>query len=282
MWTFEFNPESMAMSFPKNISGRLFGRLRAIEPVGKSKNGTSIWRCTCECGGEVSCQIISLTRGHTKSCGCLRKEEVSKRSSSDAKSGDKFGRLILKEKFSTTQYGNRWLCLCDCGNETIATYAKIKNGTVKSCGCLAKELAKKRRVINSGQSGLNALFASYQKSASERNIEFFLSVDKFKELTSSKCYYCDNVPANVKGQTEQGKYIYNGIDRANNKKGYSDDNCRPCCARCNKIKLNMEEKEMWDHLEKMISHRQNKIEATLKTQQEETNEVDKETASSSN
>lgn len=32
----------------------------------------------------------------------------------------------------------RWKCLCDCGNYTIVRGSNLKNGAVKSCGCLQK------------------------------------------------------------------------------------------------------------------------------------------------
>lgn len=40
----------------------------------------------------------------------------------------------------------QWLCECSCSDKTriIAVGTRIKNGRVKSCGCLAKELTSKR------------------------------------------------------------------------------------------------------------------------------------------
>jgi hypothetical protein len=51
--------------------------------------------------------------------------------------GEKFSRLkiLAREK----DYA---LCLCDCGNEKRVRMDKLKEGTTKSCGCLAAELAQ--------------------------------------------------------------------------------------------------------------------------------------------
>ena len=38
------------------------------------------WVCQCDCGNIVSVLSTNLKKGHTKSCGCLNKELVSKRS----------------------------------------------------------------------------------------------------------------------------------------------------------------------------------------------------------
>ena len=42
-------PESYIL---EDISGKRYGRLVAIEPVGKNKKGLTLWRCKCDCGNE--------------------------------------------------------------------------------------------------------------------------------------------------------------------------------------------------------------------------------------
>ena len=61
-----------------DISGQRFGRLVALERVGRtlSPNGTrqSMWRCRCDCGNETVVKYIALTTGNTRSCGCMEEE----------------------------------------------------------------------------------------------------------------------------------------------------------------------------------------------------------------
>lgn len=54
--------------------------------------------------------------------------------------GRKFGRLTVLE-FHGKDKDRRiqWKCLCECGNETIVTGKRLRNGDTKSCGCLHKE-----------------------------------------------------------------------------------------------------------------------------------------------
>lgn len=56
-------------------------------------------------------------------------------------SGQRFGRLTAIERSS----GSTWRCLCDCGNEHFVASSVLRNGSVKSCGCLRRELARDRR-----------------------------------------------------------------------------------------------------------------------------------------
>lgn len=62
----------------KNIEGKRFGRLIAIENVGKNKQGRMLWKCKCDCGNTIVTTITHLTTKQTLSCGCLRKEKVTR------------------------------------------------------------------------------------------------------------------------------------------------------------------------------------------------------------
>jgi hypothetical protein len=62
-------------------AGEKFGRLTVIEFVKKDAHGSTYWLCSCACGKEVVTRLKSITRGTTKSCGCLARELVAKRTS---------------------------------------------------------------------------------------------------------------------------------------------------------------------------------------------------------
>lgn len=56
--------------------------------------------------------------------------------------GQRFGRLTVLRKGPTRpgkMGGSNWICICDCGNETMTVGSQLRNGNTKSCGCLAKE-----------------------------------------------------------------------------------------------------------------------------------------------
>ena len=58
----------------KNIAGKQFGYLTAIEPTGEKHRKDFIWRCVCKCGKEVEYPATRLLTGNTLSCGCLKGE----------------------------------------------------------------------------------------------------------------------------------------------------------------------------------------------------------------
>lgn len=59
-------------------------------------------------------------------------------------SGQKFGRLTaidishIDEKHKAV-----WNCICECGKEHKVTGAALRNGSIKSCGCLQRENAQR-------------------------------------------------------------------------------------------------------------------------------------------
>jgi hypothetical protein len=62
----------------KDLAGRVFGRLTAIEPMCKrsGSNRGIFWRCHCSCGNEIEVPANQLTKGACQSCGCLKLERL--------------------------------------------------------------------------------------------------------------------------------------------------------------------------------------------------------------
>jgi 5-methylcytosine-specific restriction endonuclease McrA len=121
-----------------DLTGQRFGRLIAERRANNGAKG-SLWACRCDCGGEITCRIDSLTTGNTQSCGCLRREAIA-RSNRLSIVGARFGKLTALEPIGVTVSGSvKWKCRCDCGGERIATVARLRAGLVISCGCAARD-----------------------------------------------------------------------------------------------------------------------------------------------
>lgn len=61
-----------------DLTGKRFGRLTVLEWI-PSARGNARWLCRCDCGTEKVVNGKSLRNGHSKSCGCYQREEVSQR-----------------------------------------------------------------------------------------------------------------------------------------------------------------------------------------------------------
>ena len=78
------------MSKRLDLVGQRFGRLTVQEFAGRHKQ-LSYWYCLCDCGNTKRILSSSLRGGKTKSCGCLNKELIARRSTTH---GQLLNRLI--------------------------------------------------------------------------------------------------------------------------------------------------------------------------------------------
>lgn len=106
---------------------------------------------------------------------------------------------------------------CDhCGNNMR------KTGAFNTCKKCAKEYN------NRTKNKISRRYSTYKNSAKRRGHDFELSLDEFSTFQNKPCHYCGD-------EIESSGKI--GIDRINNNKGYSIENCVPCCEICNRMKL---------------------------------------------
>lgn len=132
------------MSF-NDLTGKVFNEWTVLyrdinrEQEMKKDKGYSVvhWKCKCSCGTIKSIPGSNLTRGKTKSCGCVRPTPPN----FVDLTGQKFGRLTVFEREETRKGIVYWKCYCDCGEKVTVQSGKLVGRHTKSCGCLQKERA---------------------------------------------------------------------------------------------------------------------------------------------
>ena len=55
----------------KQLEGKRFGKLTVLKRLDKKKHDCYMWLCKCDCGNTCEVRTDALTRGVTKSCGCM-------------------------------------------------------------------------------------------------------------------------------------------------------------------------------------------------------------------
>ena len=143
--------------------------------------------------------------------------------------GEKFGRLTAIRRVENAKNGQtRFLCRCDCGNYRTVVAVQLRSGQTQSCGCMRKDLLTTHNATNTRLYSVWWGIKSRCYSPKCRGYENYggrgiticdewLGKDGFQ-------HFRDWAYAN--GYDENAPRGECTIDRIDNDKGYSPDNCR--------------------------------------------------------
>ena len=145
---------------------------------------------------------------------------------------------ITRESGKKTEYRLYYKVKCTkCGHVHVKLYNKTNWLNYKGC---------QRCIASFDDTKLNRIKNAYKNNAKVRNISWELTDSEFLELVTKSCAYC--------GHTQE----YNGIDRINSNKGYTADNCVPCCSWCNTMKLDHSLEEFLQHITNIYNFQKEK------------------------
>ena len=148
----------------------------------------------------------------------------------------KFGKLTAVEPIKTNSNGRtriKWICKCECGKEVVVIGHNLTSGHTKSCGCFNSELTTERNhkktVHGARETRLYGVWHSMKNRCNNPNGKDYhlyggrgIKVcpgwnSSFEEFRNW---------AELNGYDETAPFGKCTIDRIDNNKGYSPDNCR--------------------------------------------------------
>lgn len=174
----------------KSITGRRFGRLLVLGPVGRKESGEIEWLCECECGAETVALGVNIRHGRTTSCGCRRDEVTGARStkhgmtkSSEYLSWSGISQRCLNKRCKEYRYyggrgivmADRWrgkdgfeTFMSDMGTKPTSNHTierKDVNGNYEPANCIwatkADQQANKRNTVRVTYKGETAPLAVF-------------------------------------------------------------------------------------------------------------------------
>lgn len=147
--------------------------------------------------------------------------------------GQRFGRLVVLGRAGSDNAGHpKWLCRCDCGNTVIARGAYLRGGNTQSCGCYGHELSAggERRRTHSGSRDNGKKTRLYRIWIAMKTRCYNPNAKNFSNYGGRGITICaewlHDFTAFQKWSMAHGYADDLSIDRIDNDKGYSPDNCR--------------------------------------------------------
>lgn len=209
-----------------DLTGNRYGRLTVVEPGDGGK-----WVCQCNCGNSTSVLRASLVTGNTKSCGCMRGRMPDE-------TGKRYGRFVVLRRVKNRGFAACWECVCDCGKIAVVRGYELRSRNSQSCGCLRIDRLRKANTLPLGHGARNKAIGTMKANARNRGHVWKLSEAFVHSLLEAPCHYCGVAPANLAKGTN-GDFAYNGLDRIDSSKGYTQINVVPCCGQCNHSKRHL-------------------------------------------
>lgn len=141
--------------------------------------------------------------------------------------GRKFGRLTALSP-SIRNRRRAWLCRCECGNQHIAPTARLINGDIVSCGCFRHEFIREvgKRNVTHGMrhSRLTNIYEGMRKRCHVITDKSYTNYGGRGIQICSEWY--GHIDIFIQWALSHGYAEDLQIDRIDNNKGYSPDNCR--------------------------------------------------------
>lgn len=179
--------------------GTRVGRLTVIEMVTGGNANTRKYRCVCDCGGEKITSEDNLKRGHTRSCGCLRKENcggVSKYGTKHSESKTRlykiwsqmYQRCYVDDEKTYKYYGGRGITICD---EWLYSFTNFKQWAINNG--YVDDLTLDRIDVNGSYSPNNCRWATKKEQSNNRRNNRYVLYDG-NEITISEYADIVNLP----------------------------------------------------------------------------------------
>lgn len=138
--------------------------------------------------------------------------------------GKIFNRLTVTSFYRNDNRGERFYnCKCECGNITISSGSRIRTGVTKSCGCLNVEVATKKSTIHGESKSIeyDAYMRMHFRCYNEKSKDY----PRYGGRGIIVCCEWHDVETFISDMGRRPSKLHS-LDRINNNKSYSKENCK--------------------------------------------------------
>ena len=145
--------------------------------------------------------------------------------------GRRFGRLVVKERVDNDSTGHiRYKVICDCGTEKIVRKDSLLDSSIRSCGCLQKDVTSKRCTVHGySDERLYKVWAGMKQRCNNPNHVAYNNyggrgISVCKEWEEDYTKFREFMLSH--GYDPEAPFGECTIDRINNDGNYCPENCR--------------------------------------------------------
>ena len=138
--------------------------------------------------------------------------------------GRVFGRLIVDSHAGKKGNIHQWLCRCECGNTLVVVGGSLRGGKTSSCGCYGRERLIERNTVHgmSGSSEFVAWAGMKERCFNKKNKTYSYYGERGIVVCGRWLESFDNFYSDMGDKPSTS----HSLDRIDNDKGYSPENCR--------------------------------------------------------
>jgi hypothetical protein len=237
-----------------DIAGQRFGRLTVLDQVLEPHAGSIRWRCRCECGKIAIVSVSKLRHGHTRSCGCLHHDIISKRQ--EVPIGAVFGNLVVvAEKNKTYRKNSKayaYLCRCTCGRSAVAEASKLLGGRATACQVCKREKGSKNARWNGCGEISGSCWNRVKANAKVRKLSLNVTIQNVWDLFLHQNRKCALTGTPLVFSTKSAEQNAS-LDRIDSSVGYEPDNIQWVLKDVNKMKVNLPEEHFIGLCRKIVA-----------------------------
>lgn len=141
--------------------------------------------------------------------------------------GEKYGKLTVVELVTDGNANKRkWLCKCECGGGKITSEDNLKRGHCKSCGCLYSKIGGKSKHGTERGESKTRLYKIWSRMVWRCERPSYKHYKYYGGRGITVCSAWHNFKLFKEWAHENGYSELLSLDRIDNNKGYSPNNCR--------------------------------------------------------
>ena len=158
--------------------------------------------------------------------------------------GNPFGHLTVLRRMPNRNRQTMWECRCDCGKTKVVQGCHLRNGHIKSCGCLQYRYGEDNKSWKGYKEIPMKFFSSIVSNARARKIPFEVTIQQVWDLFLAQGRKCALSGLPIVFGANHGRVKGTAsLDRRDSSSGYTLDNVQWVHSRINNMKWDMPQSE---------------------------------------